>query len=231
MDREYYKLLLRVKTEEYLKINPDRFDNKEKEKFRKGIEEFLSESEETIDDEVYDFLIYSKIYEKPTRENVFISHLNKKYSNLKFKKIMDVGAGRMCRLSSSLAKLGCQMYAIDPKIRLTQKEAKSLGIKSIKQDRFLCDEFANGRNGTNIERFDMIVGLEPCDATEHIIRQCLKYEKPFDILLCAAAHNALNGTKFNNYKDWYEYLSSISSEVKIKQDGNEYYATNYQIER
>lgn len=219
-------LFLIARAEQYLKQNPDRFTNAEKQKFKVGLAEWISGTSETIDDEVYDFLVSLKIDGRKAREDVFASHIVQKYSNIKFRKILDVGAGRMCKLSNVLSRYGYRMYAVDPNIRLTPKEAGKLKLASISKNRFLCDEFSTDGKGTNIKNYDLIVGLEPCDATEHIIRQALKYDKPFEVLLCAAQHDALDGTTFKSYLEWYEHLKGISQEVQIiKKDGS-YIASN-----
>ena len=220
------EIMLIAKAEQYLKMNPERFTNAEKEKFKLGLAEWIAGTSETIDDEVYDFLLTLKVDDRKPREEIFASHITNKYSNIQFRKIMDVGAGRMCKLSSVLAKCGYRMYAIDPNIRLTPKEANKLKIASISKNKFLCDEFSRTGKGTNVQNCDLIVGLEPCDATEHIIRQALKYDKPFEILLCAAQHDGLDGTKFKTYLEWYEHLKGISSEVKITKKKSSFYASN-----
>lgn len=122
----------------------------------------------------------------------------------------------MCKLSKILARYGNSMHAIDPNIRLSANEAKNSNIKIMPQ-KFMCDEYSKNGKGTNIKHYDMLVGLEPCDATEHIIRQGLKYDKPCDVLLCAVPHNALNGKTFKSAQEWQEYLLSISSELTIKE--------------
>lgn len=209
----------------YLSKNPYRFNEKEKKKFMQDLREWVDGKSDSIADEVYDFLIDVGILKSQGRESEFVSYLNKKYGHLKFGKILDVGAGRMCKLSQALAKYGNEMYAIDPQIRLTQAETRKMGIAA-KKDKFCCDEYAKHGKGIILDRYDHVVGLEPCDATEHIIRQCLKYDKPFDILLCASPHDAINGKKFDSYVDWYLYLSMISSEVNISKIGNSYFASN-----
>ena len=209
----------------YLNENTNRFDEKEKMQFMKDLQIWAEGKSETIADEVYDFLIHIGLSTAKSREKEFVSYLNKKYGDLKFGKILDVGAGRMCRLSQMLARFGNEMYAIDPKIRLLQHEARKMGI-AIKKDKFVCDEYAKHQKGTLVDHYNHIVGLEPCDATEHIIRQGLKYDKPFDVMLCAAPHVGLNGKNFNSYEEWYVYLARISSEVNISKIGSSYYASN-----
>ena len=220
------EIILLAKAEQYLRFNTERFTNAEKNKFKVGLAEWIAGTSETIDDEVYDFLLSLKVDNRKPREEVFASHITQKYSNIKFRKILDVGAGRMCKLSAVLSKYGYKMYAIDPNIRLTPQEASKQKINSISKKRFLCDQFAPDGKGTNVQNYDLIVGLEPCDATEHIIRQALSYDKPFEVLLCAAEHSALDGTTFKNYLEWYEHLKSISPEVKITKKGSSYFASN-----
>ncbi|MBP3581154.1 MAG: hypothetical protein J6J33_00190 [Clostridia bacterium] len=219
-------IFLLSRAEQYLKINPDRFTTAEKNKFRAGLAEWIAGTSETIDDEVYDFLLSLKIDNRKPREEIFASHITQKYKNIQFRKILDVGAGRMCKLSNVLTKYGYKMYAIDPNIRLSPQEASKQKISSISKKLFLCDDFAPGGKGTNVQNYDLIVGLEPCDATEHIIRQAIKYNKPFEVLLCAAEHPALDGTTFKSYLEWYEHLKSISTEVKITQKNKSFIASN-----
>lgn len=211
----------------YLELNPERFNDKEKVKFMKGLEEWIAGKSETIDDEVYDFLIAAKYLDEQSREEEFVSFLHKKHGHFAFKPVLDVGAGRMCRLSTLMAKGGAKMYAIDPEIRLSDDEAYDRGIIRISRNKFSCDKYpAYGSKGTNVQPFAHIVGLEPCDATEHIIRQGLKYDVPFDVLLCAAPHDSLDGRKFRSYEEWYEYLLKISSDVDITKHGSSYIISN-----
>lgn len=210
----------------FLEKNPYRLNSQEKAKFMSGLKEWVEGKSNEIDDEVYDFLIDSGIYKRPRREVDFMSYLNQKYGMIRFSKILDVGAGRMCKLSEALAKYGNALYSIDPNIRISKDEAKKLGIKSIVTQKFMCDEFAKKGKGTPIDNYDFIFGLEPCDATEHIIRQGLKYDKPFDVFLCGAPHKSLDGKTFGSYQEWYEYLDSISHEVNISKFGSTYVASN-----
>ncbi len=210
----------------YLEKNPERFNSQEKMKFINGLKEWLTGKCEAMDDEVYDFLFEIGLIKGKSREANFKSYLNDKYGFLTFRRVLDVGAGRMCKLSEMLAKKCPNVTAMDPKIRLTDAEAAARNIK-IKRDVFECDKFASdGRRGTSVSKYDLLVGLEPCDATEHIIRQGLKYDKQFDILLCAAPHIALDGRTFRSYEEWYKHLESISSEVHIQEYGTSFIATN-----
>ena len=217
--------ILTIRAIEYLEKNAERFTKQEKAKFLKDFNDYLSNNNNFITDEIYDFLTTINPLMR-TRESEFVTYLNGKYKNLRFGKVCDVGAGRLCKMSIILSNKGNQMYAIDPNIRISQSEATKLGIRKISKDRFVCDKFSNNGKGTNISQYDMILGLEPCDATEHIIHQSLRYEKPFNILLCYEAHRSLTGKTFQSPEEWFEYLSKISNEVKVEMVKNNYFVTN-----
>ena len=224
------KMILSIKANEWLKLNPERLNAKEKERFLKDFQEFLSGKSKIVADEVFDFLVSFGFTKDLPREKEFANHLNKKYSFVKFKNVLDVGAGRLCKLSRELTRLGFQTTAIDPNIRISASEAKAFKLKAVKTSKFFCDEFAKNGRGFDVSSFDLIVGLEPCDATEHIVRQSLKYDKPFDVLLCAAPHDALSGENFKTYEEWYDHLRKISSEIEISKKGSSYFATNVERE-
>lgn len=222
---DYNELILMAL--KYIEINEERFNDFEKMKFMHGLQTWAYGRSETIDDEVYDFLVQMGFAKKERRENLYYSYLNEKYKELRFSKVLDVGSGRLCHLARILAQKGSKVSVMDPNIRLTDSEAHCFGINNVFRKKFVCDDFAGHLAGTNVRSYNMLIGLEPCDATEHIIRQGLKYDKNFDVLLCAAPHQSINGRKFRTYEEWYEYLSSISKDVDIVQDKNKsYHATN-----
>ena len=223
------KMLIHKKLAEYLKRNPERFTKAEKEDLEKKVYAWLEVDEKWILDEVEDFLVWAGIYKHKKREDVFKDYIVNKYNVKTYKNVLDVGAGRVCKTSTALGNLGYSVTAIDPNIRLETKELKERKIKSIIKRPFVCDEYSNG-NGTNITRYDLIVGLEPCEASEHIIRQSIKYDKPFDVTLCYQEHRALDGSKFRTPEEWYEHLAKISSEVCIEKVGSMYHAKSKGIE-
>ncbi len=216
-----------AKAQEYLKQNPERFNAAEKKEFQENLKMWLRNPNMPAENEVYDFALSEGIaLNVDKRDERLTSYLISKYKNLTFRKMLDVGSGRMCKLSVALARFGAEMYAIDPNIRLSPKEASKLGIKGISLKKFECDEFARNGVGTDISRYTNIVGVEPCHATEDVIRQCLKYDKPFDMLLCSCPQITLTGKHLKNYLDWYEYLRGISNEVVIEKVNKSYFATN-----
>lgn len=220
-------LIIKTEAQKYLLENPERFTELEKKKFLSNLNNWLTQKDYVYDDEVYDFLIEKSFINKPTRAISFFRYINSKYNPTQYKNILDVGAGRMCHLSSRLGRAGYTTTAIDPKIRLTNNEASQLKIHSTIKDNFYCDEYTpSTKSSFDIQIYDLLVGLEPCDATEHIIRQSLKYNKPFEVILCYTVHKTLNNTKCKNIESWYNYLKSISNEVKINNVDNSFIATN-----
>lgn len=204
------------KAEKYLRNNPERLTDKEKNGFYDKLNNWLHGYEKFIYDEIYDFLVAEGFYNGESRVGAFGNYIVQKYPLDNYKNILDVGAGRVCKLSQFLAEKGYKVDAIDTDIRLSNSEANDMGIVRISKYKFLCDEYSNKGKGTNITNKDLVVGLEPCGATEHIIRQCLKYDKPFEVSLCYQNHKALNGQTFETPEDWYRYLKSISDDVKIQ---------------
>ena len=220
-----YALIVKNQSKEWLKDNPLRLNSEEKQKFLVDLSLYLERKNGVIADEVFDFLVQRGLIYNEPREQSFTSHLIKKYGSLKGVKVLDVGAGRICVLSKAISEKGAKVTAMDTNIRLTEKELEKLNITIVKK-LFRCDEFARNGVGTNVGRYDLILGLEPCGATEHIIRQALKYDKPFDITLCATPHKGLRSETFKTYMEWYEHLSKISKEVSIIKRDCGYVATN-----
>lgn len=211
---------------QYISENPERLTQSEIKKFYSDLDNFINDKEETIADEVYDFLVAKNLIKKQSRHNQFAKYIISKYNPLSTQNTLDIGAGRLCHLSKRLARSQFTMTAMDPNIRITEDESKKANIQIVKKE-FYCDDFSpKGLLGTDIKDYDLLIGLEPCDATEHIIRQSLKYDKPFEILLCAAPHKKLTGEMPKNYELWYKYLKSISSEINIDKYDSGFIATN-----
>lgn len=225
MDKNLYNLVVLRQADIWLKENPLLLNSQEKQKFLVGLKEYLEDKDIALDDEVFDFLVQRKLVKNEPREVTFYKYLLKKYKTLKGVNVLDVGAGRICNLSKFIAENGGTVTSMDTVVRLSDDKLKKMNITAIKK-LFKCDEFNRNGVGTDISDYDLIVGLEPCGATEHIIRQSLKYDKLFEISLCAAPHQSLSGEKFRTYREWYKHLSNISKEVLIIKNECGYVATN-----
>lgn len=207
----------------YLDENVERFNEQEKKTFMNKLLENIKGDQKFMYDEVYDFLVHYELVEGVSRHKNFARYINRNYHPFYTSNVLDVGAGRLCELSCALQKHGYNMFAMDPNIRLLPHEAKDLQIH-ISKDLFLCDKFAKNKKGTDVSKYDLLIGLEPCIATEHIIHQGLQYDKPFEVVLCYEAHKALNGKQFRTVDEWFEHLLKISSEVEIIKNGGDYIA-------
>jgi len=219
------KMIIKSQADLWLKDNTHLLNSQEKQKFLIGLNDYLEDKDIVLDDEVFDFLVEKKLIKNEPRETTFINYLKKKYGSLKDFRILDVGAGRICSLSKALTEQGGKVTAMDTNIRISDsmlKKSKITGVKKL----FRCDEFSKNGIGTSVDNYNLIVGLEPCGATEHIIRQALKYDKPFDVSLCAAPHNGLNSEVFKSYMEWYEHLKKIPNEISIIRNDCGYVATN-----
>lgn len=216
-------LMLIELAKQYLDENQERYNEQEKKKFLNELLQNIKGDQNFMYDGVYDFLVHYNLVNGISRHKNFANYITKRYSPTSTRVILDVGAGRLCKLSEILSKKGFNMHAMDPNIRLLEHEAKKINVH-ISKNLFLCDEFAKSKKGTDVSSFDLLVGLEPCIGTEHIIRQGLKYEKPFEVVLCYEAHDALNGKHFNSVDDWFEHLLKISNEIEIVKHNNDYIA-------
>lgn len=150
----------------------------------------------TIHDETYDY--YQWLDEKPGRQEQFYKYVRSKYKHLYGKHALEVGCGRNAILSQMLSK-HFKMTAIDP----------VLEVRDNPEIEYLKAYFTQN---TPIWDYDLIIGLEPCDATEHIIRSCLKRKKEFVVVLCGVPHKRLDGKKPKSIEDWRDYLVSIDKE-------------------
>lgn len=205
----------------------------------KEFEDYLkdSHSRKTFSNEIFDFQDFmSEKVPLISCWGLFASYIRKNYPVKEFPNILDIGCGPMADTSLALLRYGYHVTSIDPRIESPE---------TIKEMRYQLKElqpnyplYLNQINQLDIRKelfdykkedisdYQLLIGYTPCDATEHIIRGCLEEDIPFVISLCAAAHDAIDGTKFANYKEWWEYLSNIAPNetiletVYIGHDGN-----------
>lgn len=227
MNNDLFKeFIIFERARHWLEQNPERLTEQEKIKFKTELMDYLYKKSNVLTDEVFDFLVAEKLISNETRHDQFAKYLKAKYPDLGLYHILDVGAGRMCHLSEKLGGMGASVVAMDPNIRLTDSESKAKKIMSIKKQLFVCADHAKDGLGTQITMKDLIVGLEPCMATEHIIRQCTQEDRPFEISLCYQNHPTLSGKIMRTPEDWYSYLKSISGYIDISKVEDAYIATN-----
>ena len=179
------------KFKEFLKLNPFDFTQQQMENLKA---ELRNPKENLSSDEKVDFILWTKGLK--SRQEYFAEYICRLLSNKKNLKILEVGCGRKVRLSKLLVEKGYNMSAMDPK------------LEDVSEDVNLIKESFNYEN-TNILDYDFIIAQEPCDATEHIVRACVKERKDFIINLCGTPHQLINGTLPKSIDEWYTYLENI----------------------
>lgn len=180
---------------EYKRLNPNELSHQQFDKLEAAIRHPDSK---LIPDEHIDFLLWC--LHCPSRQESFASFIANKLSNNKGAKILEVGGGKTGRLSRFLSEKGFNMTCIDPKLEL----------RSSTNIEFIRGKFDYRR--FDISPYDYVIGQEPCDATEHIVRACIRDHVPFLISLCGVPHKLIFGKKPRKAKDWYDYLINLSSE-------------------
>lgn len=146
--------------------------------------------------------VYSALGMMDDEENPYVgfTHLIEKLYGLDIN-ILEVGGGIYPALSKEIAKRQASIgkgsiTVMDP---LLSKNIDSKDLKLLKKD---------FTSKTNISKFDLIIGKEPCAATEAIIERCETAPKSllispckcYDLLpvWCEYGDNPLN--------DWYNYV-------------------------
>ncbi len=200
---ELIKCYEKFREENPLEFEQEQFDRVEKDLYtpRKGI----------ASDEFVEFRLWSKGFK--SRQEYFAEFVEKILPVSRYKKLLEVGAGRNMRLSKILAEKGYEMTAMDPRLEeeLVRDELEK-GEASRKIEGKI-ERFEFGK--TNISEYDGIIGQEPCDATEHIVRACIQEKKSFVVSLCGAPHRLINGEMPKDVEEWYSYLEEAGGKESI----------------
>lgn len=187
--------------EEYKKRNPNELTE---EQFKKIEEEMENPKEGMISDEYFDFKLWNLGF--GSRQEYFAKYVTTRLVRNNAKRVLEVGCGRTCRLSKILEEKGFAMTCINPKVEFSEKEkGQQIVIKNQKFD-YTYD----------LSNYDYVIAQEPCDATEHIVKACVKQKKPFIILLCRSPHALICGKQMKDVFEWYQYLRNISENNEIR---------------
>lgn len=151
--------------------------------------------------------IYCCLQIVPDRFNYYLEFIKiiQKYFALENKKVLEVGAGSLPILASYLEFKALSYDIMDPGTILEDV----VGIKG----KVIKEKFSLA---TNITDYDLLIGYNPCAATESMIRNCLKNHKEFIIALCGCAFLPEN-YKVRTNKQWQKYLLQI-----IEKSGQDY---------
>ena len=132
--------------------------------------------------------------------------------------ILEIGAGTIPILAKYLSDKEINIDILEPNIifdKLTNDKVikKKFDVK------------------TNIDKYNLLIGYNPCGATEDIIKNAIKHNKDFCIALCGCCFLP---EKYKNRTpdEWHNYLFSIANklsknnyEIKF-----EYFNNRYKIE-
>lgn len=186
--------------QQYKRLNPNELSTKQ---FLDLEKEIRSQESNVISDEYVDFKLW--LLGLPSRQESFAKFIAKKLPKNSETKILEVGCGRTGKMSRILSEQGFCLTGIDPKVEVLSNN-KVTFIKG----KFDYIKF-------NISEYDYVIAQEPCDATEHVVRACVNSKVPFIMSLCGVPHKLIFGGIPKDYKEWYEYLLSISKdELKLR---------------
>ena len=114
----------------------------------------------------------------------------KQYFNNK-KSILEVGAGYIPIVAKYLEN-DYDMTIMDPKIIF-----KNYAKGTIENEFFTLN--------TNLDKYDLIIGYNPCEATESMIINAIKHKKDFIIATCGCSYLPLS-YKDRTKENWHRYL-------------------------
>lgn len=171
-----------------------------KEELEKVEADILNPRAGVVSDEYVDFTLWAKGLK--SRQEYFTEYVEKIFPLSSHKKLLEVGCGRAASLSALLAKKGYNMTAMDSKVMPELVSSQNIS----------CIRSAFIYKKTDITEFDAVIAQEPCEATEHIIRECARQKKDYIISLCGTAHRLMNGELPEDVYAWYKYLEEIGGE-------------------
>lgn len=180
--------------EKYLRENPNELDESQKNKLRKALS---ANNEGTIPDELLDYMLW--LEGKPSRVDAFYKYLAPKLDKFARDRILEVGCGRRALLARRLIDAGFTVDAIDPCL--------SIEGKHFRKEPYVYDY--------NLAPYGLVVAMEPCEATEIIIRSCLIKHVPFVVIACGSPHTAMNGIEFDSVYTYWQYLRDISDKISF----------------
>lgn len=117
--------------------------------------------------------------------------------------ILDVGTNN-CNLSYILNEEGYNVDAMDYFTKEEMKTYEKFGINCI-NDYFKID--------TNLDNYDLVIAYHACLATELIIRNCIKNDKEFAVVLCEI-NKCLEEKEIKSRNDYVNYFLDISDKIR-----------------
>ena len=175
----------------------------------------FTNNEDTIN-QIYCYL--NLIEDNINPYNAFIKYLETEF-NLQDLNILEVGSGSIPILAHSIENKYKKKVDIQDPITLFANYTKG----NIYKDLF--------NESTDISNYDLIIGYNPCEATENIIINAIKNKKDFSVATCGCCHLP-SKYKEKNPNLWHQYLIDIAQKLgknnyKIKIS---YFSKNYHLE-
>lgn len=143
------------------------------------------------------------------RFRAFACFIHKMYPQVRT--VADVAGGRG-NVSYFLRDLGYDATVIDDRVtRLPSWMHREMRKESVKQGRLMeIPRIVKRVQDVDLRPFDLIVGLHPDEATEHVVREALEHGKDFAIVPCCVFPS--DGIK-RSKEDWCTYLMSLSADI------------------
>ena len=183
-----------IYVEKYLRENPNELSESQKAKLRRALSRQLNG---TIPDELLDYMLW--LQKKTSRTGEFYRYLAQRIDKFANRRILEVGCGRRALLARRLIEAGLDVDAIDP-------------VLEIESDRFRKEAF---EYTYDLSQYGLVVAMEPCEATEIILRSCLANHVPCIVVACGSPHKAMNGMEFENCYYYWQYLRDISPDISF----------------
>lgn len=177
--------------QEYYNLYPDYLQEELDEKLLLG---FTNNND--IINQIYCYLNLIEENINPYLE--FYNILNNNF-DLKNMKILEVGCGFIPILSKIFSDNNISIDIIDPLVTF-----KTLNAGKVLNEKFSID--------TNIDNYDLIIGYNPCGATENMIRKSITESKDFCIFLCGCCFLPADYTDRTPDR-WHKYLYDLATEL------------------
>ncbi len=181
------RIKLKKFKDKYIKLYPDYLQEEIEEKLFLG----YTNNNDTIN-QIYCFL--NLVNDNINAYKAFITILEDNFDLTK--KVLEVGAGTIPILAKYLIDKKVNVDIIDPIIIFDK-----LVDTNIIKEKFT--------EKTNIDKYNLIIGYNPCGATEDMIKSAIKNKKDFCIALCGCCFLP-NEYKNRTPKVWHEYLFDLA---------------------
>lgn len=146
-----------------------------------------------------EFNYYAKIFE----------NMKMHYKDLYNKSILDVGCGQYPAFVEMIAK--------------EMRDKKSKGLIDGIDPRLIIKRLEESENTTlyntafttrtNVDKYDILMGVLPCEATEAIITKACNEEKEMLLVPCTCLH-PINGRSFKDSFEYIHYLKDLTTKKK-----------------